>query len=219
MKKIKLTERQLIKLQRKLQEEYMQVDELGKEEYSFDDGNFKRGKTDGPSPYEMAEIVVKNMKLHPSYYEDRDKMYAFLDAITNKLIDDVESGGLEKRDYDDEMMNIEKPQLNEQPANTSTTQTANQAAKPAAVPQQQSKTIQQIAKTYPTPPPQPEAKTEVKKGPNVESPELLADKENFKSYFPGKNIEGFRVPLYKYVYANKNNPQLSSKLLKLLYKS
>ena len=82
--------------------------------------------------------------------------------------------------------------------------------------------MQQINKTYPvppTPPPTPQKKEDVKKGPNVDSPELLADKENFKSYFPGKNIETFRVPLYKYIYANKNNPQLSSKLLKLLFKS
>jgi hypothetical protein len=77
--------------------------------------------------------------------------------------------------------------------------------------------MQQINKTYPAPPQQ--KKEEVKKTPNIESPDLLADKENFKSNFPGKNIESFRIPLYKYIHANRNNPDLTKKLLRLLYKS
>jgi hypothetical protein len=217
MKKIKLTELQLNKLHKRLQEEYMQMDELGSEEYSYDGDKFRRGKSKAPSPYEMAKTVIDNIKLHPAYYEDREKMYAFLDAITNMLVDEVEAGGLKKRNYDDEMLDITPQKLNEQPV-ASTNQTVQQ---PNQNQPQASKTMQQINKTYPVPPPQPEPiqKKEEKRGPNVDSPELLADKENFKSYFPGKNIENFRVPLYKYVYANKNNPQLSAKLLKLLYKS
>ena len=213
MKKIKLTEEQLHKLQRKLQEEYMQMDELGKEEYSYEGGRLTPGQSKGPSPHKMAQIVINNMKLHPSYYEDREKMYAFLDAITNMLVDEVEAGGLKKRDYDSEMLGIDEPQLNEQQVGIPQTKPAKQPNQNT----QQSKTLQQINKTYPIPETVQTPQTE-KKQPNVESPELLADKQNFKSFFQGKNIENFRVPLYKYLYANKNNPQLVNKLLKILFK-
>ncbi len=220
MKKIKLTETQLKKLQQKLQEEYMQVNELGKEEYSYDGGNFTPGQSKGPSPNKMAKIVINNIKLHPSYYKDREKMYAFLDAITNMLVDEVEAGGLKKRDYDSEMLNVDEPQLNErrklneQPASvgTQTTKSGTQKNQNAT-----SKIMQQISKTYPTPP-QSANEQETKKGPDVDSPDLLADRKNFKSFFPGINVETFRVGLYKYIYSNKNNPKLIDRLLKILYK-
>jgi hypothetical protein len=212
MKKIKITETQLQNLQKKLEEDSMQMDELGKEEYSFDSGKFKRGESEGPSPYEMADIVIKQIKLHPSFYSDREKMYEFLDAITTKLVDEVESGGLEKRDYDKEMTTVDMPQLNE--AQKEMQMVFKKLALNEQV-AQDSKQMEQLNKTYPVPEPQPATD---KKTTNVESPDLLADRENFKSFFPSKNIEGFRVPLYKYIYSNQNNPELCKKLLKLLYK-
>lgn len=94
--------------------EYMDMNELGKEDYSMNmRGNIQPGKSKGPSPLEMADIVIKNIKLHPSFYNDREKMYAFLDAITNKLVDEVESGGLQPVDYDQEMLDIKPSSLNE----------------------------------------------------------------------------------------------------------
>jgi hypothetical protein len=207
MKKIKLTESQLKVLQKKLQEDYEQIDELGKEEYSFDGDKFKRGKSEGPDPYEMAQIVIKNIKLHPSYYKDRNKMYEFLDAITTMLVDEVESGGLDKVDYDSEMLNIDRPQLNE---------AQNELKKIfEKFMVNENKTMEQLEKTYPAPPPQPEPK---KKFDITETPEFMAEKTHFKSLFKNKNIESFRKELYKYIHSNKSNPKLVDKLLKLLYK-
>jgi hypothetical protein len=212
MKKIKLTESQLKVLQKKLQEDYEQIDELGKEEYSFDGDKFKRGKSEGPDPYEMAQIVIKNIKLHPSYYKDRNKMYEFLDAITTMLVDEVESGGLDKVNYDDEMLTIDRPQLNEGQKEMQKIFKKIAMNEQAA---QLTKTMQQLNKTYPIPPPQPKQlnQTEPK-----ESPELLADKKNFKSFFQGNSIENFRAPLYRYIHANRKNPQLINKLLNMLYR-
>jgi hypothetical protein len=124
-----LTELQLKKLQKRLQEEYAQMDELGKEDYSYEGGKLMPGQSMEPSPYKMAKIVINNIKLHPAYYEDREKMYAFLDAITNMLVDEVEAGGLKRRDYDAEMLNVDRPQLNEQPAQTHQMNQAKQCNK------------------------------------------------------------------------------------------
>jgi hypothetical protein len=114
MKKIKITENQFKTLQENVSEEYLQMDELGSEEYSFNRrGRLVPGQTSGPTPEEMADIVLGKIKLHPSFYEDRDKMYAFLDIFTQKLEEDIQSGGLEKIDYDKELTTIDEPQLNE----------------------------------------------------------------------------------------------------------
>lgn len=92
----------------------MDMNELGKEEYSMNmGGRMQPGMSKGPSPEEMADIVISQIQLHPSYYKNRDKMYAFLDAITNKLIEEVESGGLKPIDYNKEMTKIEPSSLNE----------------------------------------------------------------------------------------------------------
>lgn len=114
MKKIQITEEQLKILQENVSDEYLQMNELGSEEYSFgSSGEVVPGKSEGPSPEEMAEIAIGQIKLHPSFYEDRDKMYDFLSAFTQKLEDEVSSGGLGAIDYDKEMTTIDRPQLNE----------------------------------------------------------------------------------------------------------
>lgn len=114
MKKIQITEGQLKILQENISDEYLQMNELGSEEYSFDDeGSVVPGKGEGPSAEEMADIAIKQIKLHPSFYENRDKMYDFLSVFTQKLEDEVQSGGLDAIDYDKEMTTIDSPQLNE----------------------------------------------------------------------------------------------------------
>jgi hypothetical protein len=78
------------------------------------------------------------------------------------------------------------------------------------------KVMDQLNKTYPAPAPQPiETKDEKI---DIENMSISSERTNFKSFFPNKNIEYFRVGLYKYIYANKNNTDLINKLLKILYK-
>jgi len=196
MRKIKITANQLIRLKESLEMETSDLNELGSEEWSMNkQGHFQRGMSEEPDPYEMADIVIRDIKLHPAYYEDRNKMYAFLDAITEKLIDEVESGGLPMRDYDQEMLDVDNAQLNENNI--------------------ESKTMKQLKKTYPAPPPMQKPK---KKFDITETPEFMAEKVQFKSLFKNKNIEPFRKELYKYIHSNKKNPKLVDKLLKMLYK-
>lgn len=213
MKKIKITEEQLIKLQESIESEYSDINELGKEEYSTDDeGKFMMGKSEGPSPRKMAKIALRQIKLHPSFYENRDKMYEFLEAFTQLLEMDVERGGLKKRDYDKEMLQIDNPQLNE--AQKELKRVYQKFAMSEQM--QNQKAIEQLNKTYPVPEPQPQV--EQPKQADMETSDIASDKENFKSYFPNKNNEYFRVGLYKYLHDNRNNKKLVNKLLKMLYK-
>jgi hypothetical protein len=202
MKKIKVTEQQLIKLQETIQSEYSDINELGKEDYP----------SETPSPRSMAKIALRQIKLHPSFYEDRDKMYEFLEAFTELLERDVERGGLKKIDYDKEMLTINDPQLNEGQKELKRIYERFGISEQM----QNQKAIDQLGKTYPAPPPQPQV--EQPKQADMETTDIISDKENFKSYFPNKNIEYFRVGLYKYLHANRNNNKLVDKLLKMLFK-
>lgn len=60
--------------------------------YVDDEGKFKKGRPDAPSPYEMAEKVSENLNLHPEFLENEYAFRDFVEALYEVLMSKADSG-------------------------------------------------------------------------------------------------------------------------------
>lgn len=113
--KIVITEKQLKKIiEAKKLDEMMDMSELGKEDYYMDsDKNLQQGKEPCPEPYEMAELAVDRLQLHPDYYKNEDLMMQFISAFQEVLESKFESGQIKPKNYDKMLTKTASSRLNE----------------------------------------------------------------------------------------------------------
>jgi hypothetical protein len=115
-KKIKITESQLKHIvQNKNIKEDLDIKELGGMFHIDNDGNFKEGEGPMPSPEEMADIVAKQIKIHPDYFkpENSGAFYEFFDRLQEILTVDNESRSMFPNTEIEKLSNVETNKLNE----------------------------------------------------------------------------------------------------------
>lgn len=86
--KIKITEEQLnFLLKKKNVNEELNIEELGGPFHYDSMGKFKEGEGPMPDPLEMAEIVAKQIKIHPDFFKDENAgaLYEFFDHLKEIL--------------------------------------------------------------------------------------------------------------------------------------
>lgn len=62
------------------------------------DGDIEMGEGDPPSPYQMAEIAVGQIQLHPEYYRNEDLFLQFVDTIREVFMAKFDYGELKPTD-------------------------------------------------------------------------------------------------------------------------
>lgn len=115
-KKIKITEDQLKHLlnNKKVNEE-LDIDELGGAFHYDNTGKFSEGEGPMPEPVEMADIVSKQIKLHPDYFkiENTGALEEFFDHLRELLMVDNETDQMFPDSRSEKFLKIDEPQLNE----------------------------------------------------------------------------------------------------------
>jgi len=116
-KKIKITEDHLNFLLSKKKDvnEELNIDELGGAFHYNEKGKFEEGDGPMPEPDEMADIVSKQIKLHPDYFkpENAGALDEFFEYLKEMLSVDNESDQLFPDDEKDKFLNVSDNQLNE----------------------------------------------------------------------------------------------------------
>lgn len=115
-KKIKITEEQLkFLLNKKDIKEELDIEELGSPFHYDSEGKYQEGEGPMPEPAEMADIVAKQIKLHPDYFkpENAGALYEFFDYLQEMLTVDNESDQLFPDAKKEKFLKIGDDQLNE----------------------------------------------------------------------------------------------------------
>lgn len=115
-KKIKITEEQLkFLINKKNVNEELDIDELGGPFHYDRKGKYSEGEGPMPEPIEMADIVAKQIKLHPDYFksENAGALDEFFDHLRELLTVDNETDLLNPDARKEKFLHIDEPQLNE----------------------------------------------------------------------------------------------------------
>lgn len=68
------------------------VEQKGMDFYVDEKGQYKKGRPETPTPYEMAEKVADNLNLHPEYFEDEFAFRDFVEALYEVLMTKADNG-------------------------------------------------------------------------------------------------------------------------------
>lgn len=116
-KKIKISEEQLKFLlgNKTNVNEELDIDELGGMFHINDKGGYEEGEGPMPEPAEMADIVAKQIKLHPDYFksENAGALEEFFDYLREMLTVDNESNQLFPDAESEKFLKIGDEQMNE----------------------------------------------------------------------------------------------------------
>ena len=116
-KKIKITEEQLKYLldKKKDMKEELDIEELGGAFHLNNKGGYEEGEGPMPEPAEMADIVAKQIKLHPDYFksENAGALEEFFDYLREMLTVDNESDQLFPDAASEKFLKVTDDQLNE----------------------------------------------------------------------------------------------------------
>lgn len=115
-KKIKITEEQLnFLLKNNSVNEELNIDELGGPFHHNERGEYEEGEGPMPEPEEMADIVSKQIKLHPDYFksENAGALEEFFDYLREMLTVDNETRQIFPDSEKEKLLKIDDEQLNE----------------------------------------------------------------------------------------------------------